>query len=325
MGNFIFALSIIVLGLLVGRGIRLLFDKGKIQSFEKTHALLRKSTMTALLVVNPIILFAAFWYVQLDDLRLISLPALGLITLIMGGTLAIYASKKVLKLPAHKTGSMFTSGMFTNLGSFGALFCYVFLGEASLAFVALFRLFEDVLYYTVGFPVAQSYGEKKKEVKEKSAFMKIITNPFIVVTFVAILLGTILNLSPWDRPEFFATLNGILVPLFTILLVVPTGFSLMLNKTRGYLKEGFTITAIKYGIVPLIVIPLGLIVGLHTIYDGIPFKVLVILAFMPPGFSSLVPPQLFKLDVNLANSSWLINTVLLVITLPILYLVISFL
>lgn len=321
IGNFIFALAIIVIGLLFGRGLRVLLDKGKIASSDKMHRILKMSTMAALLVVNPIIILGAFWFVQLDDIRLIFIPLLGAMTLILGGGLALYAAKR-LKLTRDKQGAMFSSGTFTNLGSFGALFCFVFLGEASLVFVALFRLFEDLLYYAVGFPVSQSYGESQREEKPTSFLKKMVKNPFIIVTVAAIAIGGSLNLSPWERPDYYSNINSMLVPIFTILLVVPTGFNLRVGKVKGYVKESLIVAAIKYGIVPVTVTVFALLFGLKDIYGGIAFKSVLILAAMPPGFTSLVPPQLFNLDKDLANSSWFLNTVLLIIVLPVLFIIV---
>ncbi|MDQ0256600.1 putative permease [Evansella vedderi] len=324
MGNFIFALTIIVIGLLFGRGLRVLLDKGTIPSPKKMHQILKGCTMAALLGVNPLIILGAFWYVQLDDIRLTLIPILGGLTLILGGAFALWAAK-LYKLNRGQTGSMFASGTFTNLGSFGALFCFVFLGEESLVFVAMFRLFEDLLYYTVAFPIAQSYGEKKEPVKPQSRFKKIITNPFIMITFSCILIGGLLNLSAWERPAVYGDLNSLLVPLFTILLVVPTGFNMRITAVKGFLKESFTISAIKFVVVPVIIVLLAVLFNLHEIHDGMVLKVLILLAAMPPGFTSLVPPQLFKLDMDLANSSWLINTVMLIFVLPILYFIVVYL
>ncbi|SDZ56200.1 hypothetical protein SAMN05421736_11758 [Evansella caseinilytica] len=322
MGNFIFALSIILAGLLFGRGLRVLLDKGVIPSAKRMHTILKACTMAALLVVNPIIIMGAFWNVQLDEPRLILLPVLGAATLCLGGALAL-AAAKWMKMDRAQTGAMFSSGMYTNLGSFGNLFCFVFLGEVSLVFVAMFRLLEDLIYYLVGFPIAQSYGEKRAGEARKSAWRKIMTNPFIIMTFLAIIIGGVLNVSSWNRPAFYAGFNSFLVPLFTILLVVPTGFNLKVSAAKGFIKESMLIGAIKYVIVPVTVTLIGVASGLHLVYDGIPLKVVIVLSAMPPGFTSLVPPQLFKLDMDLANSSWLINTALLLVLLPILFFIVS--
>lgn len=138
IGNFIFALMIIIIGLLFGRGLRVFLDKGFIPSASKMHKILKACTMTALLGINPIIIMGAFWYVQLDEMKLTLIPILGALTLGLGGGLALLAAK-LYKLNRIQTGAMFSSGTFTNLGSFGALFCFVFLGEESLVFKMPFR------------------------------------------------------------------------------------------------------------------------------------------------------------------------------------------
>ncbi|GAE32959.1 AEC family transporter [Halalkalibacter hemicellulosilyticus] len=324
IGNFLFALSIIIIGLLFGRGLRVLLDKGKIESAAKMHRILKMCTMSALLVVNPLIILGAFWFVEMDDIRLMYIPILGALSLGIGGVLALYAAK-LMKLSRKKQGAMFASGTFTNLGSFGALFCFVFLGEASLVFVAMFRLFEDLIYYAVGFPVAQSFGDRHKGTKSPSVLSKMMKNPFFIVTIVAIGVGGALNTSPIDRPEFYSHLNSMLVPIFTILLVVPTGFNLRVTKVKGFLKESLSIASIKYVIVPITVMFCAFLFGLKEYYEGIAFKTILILSAMPPGFTSLVPPQLFNLDQDLANSSWFINTILLIVVLPVLFLIVMIL
>ncbi|MDG5787723.1 hypothetical protein QA612_09450 [Evansella sp. AB-P1] len=324
IGNFIFALFIIIIGLFFGRYLRALLDKGKIQSATKTHEMLKLCTMTALLVVNPVIILGAFWNVQLDEVRLLTVPLLGVLTLGLGGVLAVLASR-MLKLKKAQEGSMFASGTFSNLGSFGNLFCFVLLGEASLVFVAMFRLFEELVYYTIGFPIAETYGEKKEQGKRISHIKRIVTNPLIIVTFLTIVVGTMLNLSPFDRPDYYSSIINVLVPIFTILLIVPTGFNMKISAVKGYLKESFIITAIKYAIIPVTITSIALLFGLKDIYDGIVLKVIIILSAMPPGFTSLVPPQLYKLDIDLANSSWLLNTIIFFFILPILYFIVMLL
>ncbi len=277
-----------------------------------------------LLGINPLVLIGAFWFVDLGDTSLIYLPILGICTLILGGTLGIVAAK-LLKLNRPQTGSMFVTGAFVNIGSFGTLFCFLFLGEASVAFAALFRLFEELIYYTVAFPIAKAYGSSDENVKKKSALKKIITDPFIMITFSAIVIGGTLNVSPLERPEFYGSLNQVLVPLSSFLLVIPVGFAMRFGSVKGYLKESFSASVIKFLLVPLTITSTAYFLGLGDMHNGMVLGVILILSAMPPAVSSLVPPQLFKLDVDLANSSWLVNTGLLIVILPILYMIVSLL
>ena len=79
----------------------------------------------------------------------------------------------------------------------------------------------------------------------------------------------------------------------------------------------------KFILVPICIIPIAYGFGLAHLHDGIVLKTILIMAAMPPAFMSLIPPKLYGLDVNLANSSWLVNTGMLVIVLPLLYVVIQ--
>ncbi|WP_157800987.1 AEC family transporter [Bacillus solitudinis] len=284
--------------------------------------MLKYTIRLVLLGLNPIVLIGAFWFVQLTDKSLIYLPILGVCTLMLGGALGI-AAAKTLKMNRAQTGSMFVTGAFINIGSFGTLFCFLFFGEASLAYAALFRLFEELIYYTVAFPIARAYGETVKTEEKKTAAMKILTDPFIMITFSAIVIGGCLNMSGWNRPEFYGTLNAVLVPLSSFLLVVPVGFAMKFKSVRGYLKESFIVSTIKFFFVPLTITTIAYFAGVGNLHNGMVLGVVLILSSMPPAVTSLLPPQLFKLDVDLANSSWLINTGLLIVVLPLLYVIVN--
>ncbi len=76
---------------------------------------------------------------------------------------------------------------------------------------------------------------------------------------------------------------------------------------------------IKFLIVPAVMIPVGLLFGLHTVSDGVPFKMLVVLSVMPVAFNALVPPAIFGFDLDLANSAWVVTTASLIVIVPVLY------
>ncbi|MFC0471334.1 AEC family transporter [Halalkalibacter kiskunsagensis] len=322
MGTFLYALGIIILGLCIGKVIRWLVESQRLPASLGIGRILKLLVRFVLLGINPLILIGAFWIVDLSEFNLIYLPILGVTTIILGGLLGI-AVGKLLKLNRAQTGSLFVSGAFVNLGSFGTLFCFLLFGEASLAFVALFRIFEEFVYYTVAFPIAKAFGTKQGEEDNRSVILKILKDPFIIVSFTAIVIGGCLNLSSLERPIFYGHLNQTLVPISTLLLLIPIGFSMNFKSVKGYLRESFFISAIKFVIVPGIITTMAFLFGMGEMHNGMVLGVILVLSAMPPAVSSLIPPQLFKLDVDLANSSWLLNTALLFIVLPILYFVVQ--
>ena len=74
---------------------------------------------------------------------------------------------------------------------------------------------------------------------------------------------------------------------------------------------------------PGVVTSLALLLGYRYIGGGLLLKVVMILSSMPVAFMALIPPSLYDLDIDLANSCWLFTTTMLVIVLPVLYFVIQ--
>jgi len=90
---------------------------------------------------------------------------------------------------------------------------------------------------------------------------------------------------------------------------------------RVYLREASVISAIKFVLVPTSVYLLGSFIGLGSVDGGLPLKVAMTLASMPVAFTAMVPPTLYGLDVDLANTNWFVTTTLLLVVVPVLSLV----
>ena len=58
---------------------------------------------------------------------------------------------------------------------------------------------------------------------------------------------------------------------------------------------------------------------LHLVANGLPFKVILVLSSMPVAFNALVATSIYDLDLDMANSCWLISTGALVVVMPWLY------
>jgi len=323
--KIVLSLAIIIIGLSLGKALNWLSH----QRWPSSKATIEKSisgmTKSALLVLNPLVLIGVFWIVDIQQASLYYLPILGILCLVLGGLFAV-GFAKAMKLDSKKTGSMFISGTFYNWGSFGMLFCFMILGQQSLVFVTMFRLLEELIYYTVAFPMAKIYGSKQQDGKKtvKTSGLRIFADPFILTAVSAILIGGTLNISSLGRPDFYEMLINILVPLAILMLVIPVGYHMRFMAAQNYLKESLSISIVKFIMVPICIVPIAFAIGLGDMYDGMLIKVILIMSAMPPAFMSLIPPKLYGLDVDLANSSWLISTGLLIIVLPVLYGILQF-
>jgi hypothetical protein len=92
---------------------------------------------------------------------------------------------------------------------------------------------------------------------------------------------------------------------------------------RDYLQECASVAVIKFILVPILATSLTYLFGFSQIDNGLPLKVVMILAAMPVAFNALIPPSIYDLDLDLANSCWFFTTALLVIVLPLLLILIN--
>jgi predicted permease len=319
MFKFFFTFGLIVSGLLIGYGIQALIKREVLHLPLPLDRLRRFLVKLALLFINPIAIVGAIWTIRMNDARMAAFPVLGVFAILLGGLLALGASK-ILKLERKKAGSLFSCGFFTNTSAIGGLICYVFLGEMGFALVAFYRIFEEFIYYGVGFPIARLYSTDTHEKETwQDKLKRLGTDTFVLVSLISLFTGGLLNLSGLKRPEVYQMINSVLIPLGTLALLISIGLAMRVKTIQDYLKECVVISGIKFLIVPVILTLTAFLLGYGKIEEGLPLKVVMILSSMPVAFTALVPPSLYDLDVDLANSCWLFSTSLLIVVLPVLY------
>ena len=322
MAKFIYSFGIILFGLSLGYMTQVLVRRDQIKLPIEIDALRIRLQRIALLFVNPIAVVGAIWVVSLKNATLVALPFVGLFALLAGGVIAL-GFARLFKLSPQKTGSLYGCGAFTNIGSIGALVCFVFLGEKGFALVLIYKLFEELSYYAIGFPVAKYYSSSAREERIRDNLKNLTRDPFILVALSSIIIGGLLNFSGVNRPEFYKTIVAIFVPLATIMLLTSIGMALRFRRIRDYLRECVALSIIKFIFTPILATSLAYMIGYAKIDEGLPLKVVMILSCMPVAFTALIPPSIYDLDLDLANSCWFFTTALLVIVLPILLVVIN--
>ena len=311
-----FSLGLIIFGLIVGYIIQQLEQRKIIQLPISQKELRKLLQRIAILFFLPISSIGALWIIKIEDVRIAVLPFLGFFALLVGGVLGLIAAK-LLKLNRKKSGSMFTCGSFSNITSIGGVICYLFLGEKGYALFSLYKLFEVITYFAIGFPIAKSFSINVT-IKENiiTRFKKIFMDIFVVVAIASMAIGLFLNLSGIERPEFYKIINAIFIPLGTVILLISIGLGMKFGKVRNYISECFAISVIKFILVPLIISVTAYLLGFGEIEEGLPLKIVIILSSMPVAFTAIIPPSIYDLDLDLANSCWLVTTLSLILILP---------
>ncbi len=322
MIKFVYSFSLIFFGVALGYAIQIFSDRGAFRLPLPLDSVRKQLQKIALLFFMPVTVLGAIWIVDIREISIAALPFIGFSAIALGGILA-WATARTLKLEPPKTGALIPCGAFTNIGSIGALVCFIFLGEKGFALVPIYKIFEELSYYSIGFPVAKFYSQADRKTERTLDRLKDLgRDPFIIVALASITIGAFLNVSGIPRPGFFKTVNSVFIPVGTTLLLISIGMAMKFRSVRNYLRECVAVSAIKFIVVPICMTTVAYFIGYGSIEGGLPLKVVMILTAMPVAFNALIPPSIFDLDLDLANSCWFFTTALLIIVLPVLLMVI---
>lgn len=323
MFKLILSFSIIALGISTGYLIQTQVNRGKLNLGIELADLRIRLQKIALLFFMPVTILLAIWIVEIRSVSLAALPFICLGALLLGGFSALLVAK-MMGMENRQAGSFFAAGSFTNIGSIGALVCFLYLGEVGFALVPIYKLFEELTYYSVGFPICKFLSTSEKDSESSLTRLKgLVKDPFIQAAVSSIIIGAVLNFADVPRPAFFGTVNAIFIPVGTSLLLISIGLALKFRSVIDFLKEGISLSFIKFGLVPVTMSLIAYSIGFGEIEDGLPLKVVIILTSMPVAFNALIPPSIYDLDLDLANACWFFSTASLIAVLPILSFVIG--
>ncbi len=315
MYKLVFSLGLIVAGLIAGY-LWQQWARARGPSHAAAISLVRRRLQKiGLLFFMPVSFVGAVWVVSFDNIRVWFLPLIGAGALLLGGCCGLGAAVLMRNTDLQK-GTLFCCGSFTNIGSIGALVSYVFLGESGFALIALYKLFEEIIYYSIGFPIARYFSGAKGESTVMQRIKRVVTDPFFLAATCAFACGFILNQSGLSRPLLFETINAFFVPAGTFILLTSIGLGMRFSSVADNLGAGMAIVLIKFLVIPLAAVSAAYALGLNAINDGLPLKVVLIAASMPVAFTALVAASIYELDLDLANACWLVTTGALLAVVP---------
>jgi predicted permease len=316
MHDIYFSLCLIFFGLAAGYTIQVLVSAGKMKLSFSLDILRKRIQRFVLLIISPVTVVGAIWIMDLGDIRIAVLPLIGVLHFLIGGSIAIVAAK-MLKLGRKETGSFFSCGFFTNIGSVGGLVLYSLLGESGFALMPVYKMLGELVYYGIGFPVAKYFGTSAVSGEGPLEMLKKVGQDiFVRVSIISIALGAMLNIFDIGRPAVYSSVNSVLIPLNALLMLVAIGLAMHFSKVKDYIRESIVMCVVKFVIMPVILGSIAVFAGLGDLMGGLALRVVIILSFMPVAFTALIPPSIYDLDLDLANACWLVTTAGLVVVVP---------
>jgi predicted permease len=321
--KFVYSFATIFMGLALGYAFKRLVKQGTLRiGEERAEAFRSVLQKSVLLVFSPLVFCGAVWSLDLSDPRMFTFPIVGLFALVLG-SLSGFVGSKILALPLEQAGVYVTCSSFTNIGAIGGLILYLLAGEQAFALLPIYKLFEDLWYYGVLFPLARSYGERAHPSTMTAprpgpfaGVLRVLRDPFFLVATVGIALGIGLNLAGIRRPPLYGTAISFLLPASTFMLLFTIGMRVRFKVVRAHWKAASMILFSKMLLVPSAALAFSVLLGLGGMEGGIGLTVVLVLASMPVGFLGMIPPTLYRLDLSFANSLWLVSNAALVIIVP---------
>lgn len=283
-------------------------------NIKKLAIFLQKLGMIWLMSITYV---GSLWTFQIDSIfEIITLPLVGGLTTITGGALAVILAK-YRNYDRIDTGSLFSCGFFANTVSLGGMICFFYLGEAGYAFVPINTFLMRLLYYGIGYPIAKMYGSNNKQKEHTlNKLIEILKDPFFNVGVASVIVGLILSASPLSRPEIYGTINEILIPMSTFILLFSVGLNLRFSRVNNFIAECLFISTIKFVAVPLITMIIALLLDYQHLGNGLPLKVSLIMASMPVAFNSVIAANIYDLNIDMVNACWIFTTIATIFILP---------
>ena len=217
----------------------------------------------------------------------------------------------IIRMPASQSGIMAFMMVFGNTGFLGLPVLDALFGKEAVFYGALADSSFDLLMFTFGvtFIRQAAKGEEKMGIGET---MKGLVNP----CFVGVLIGLALYASQIMLPDIIAgpveSIGSATSPLAMIVVGSHLARIRLLDMFKSW--QPYLVCLLKLLVAPAIALVLvKLIIGGGTLFG----TVIVMEAAMPCAMLSVILSDRYGADVNLATKGVMLNTIMCLVTIPI--------
>lgn len=230
-----------------------------------------------------------------------------------------YAFEKKRFKDPREQGSYMISMMLGNIGTLAGLCAFVLYGERGFAYVQLVAIPQILVIVLFSFPMGQYYydqwAHKGEEQKQEIHLAKMLFT-WNQLPAVGVVIGLALSGMNVEKPASITLLFDALIHISAWMGMVPVGYDLNLGSARRYAWKLWAIFPVKF-----ILLPAALYLMTIFVVDDPAILVCVILsAAAPTAIFSVATAQLYDLNVDIAESSFITTTLaFLFIIYPVVY------
>jgi len=283
----------------------------------KKAGLVKESLSTRLQLFNIILFttgtaFLGAWNLDLKW-ELLFLPATGAMVALAGCAYGLLVGRFHAFSPPQRGSFMLVSSLSNQGYTMGAVVCYAFFGIAGYSLAVVYVSFWQFLLFLLFFPLARHFGGKKAG-SVFGAFRQMFTD-IRSLPLAGLAGGVTLVASGVPLPAVGKNVLNVLVPLACAVVFFAIGVSVRFRAIRRYLPVYSRAGLWKFGLCPALS---ALLVKLFHI-EGLDAAVILVEGTMPVAVYAVVMSDLFGLDRDMANSAFIVTTVLfMAVILPVL-------
>lgn len=271
-----------------------------------------------IMALSTILALLSFWVLPLSW-QLLFMPLFGFYLVLFPGIIGYLLVGR--HLPDYlDRGAYAASAMLANLGTLGGVCAFILYNEEGFAYAQLIATFQNVLLCLVVFPYAR-YCQLKAagRTSEHHSRLADLRSMFLSpnqLCLVGMMAGLVLNGAGIARPAELGTVFQSLVHIGAWTAMLPVGFLLDFSAARRNLHRVHSLTALRFLLMPIIT----WLIARPLIADPVLRHTLIILATCPTAINAVLTARLYKLNVDLASTSFLVTTAMyLCLIFPLLF------
>lgn len=198
--------------------------------------------------------------------------------------------------------SMLLPSIFSNTGNYGLPICLFAFGQTGMDLAVVYMVMQSFLIATLGVFIAAS-----SNMQPKQALSRVVRMP----TLYGAVLGMLVKLFNLKVPQVLARPIELLSQAAISVFLLVLGLQLVnSNPTHKWQVPGIA-TFTRLILAPIIIACLGKLLGL----EGLPWKILVLQAAMPPPVNATILAQEFNANPDLVSQTTLVGTLCSLVTL----------
>ena len=280
-----------------------------------SREILRMVIKANVVCVATFLSLVSFWTVHVTR-ELLWLP-ISILPICFIPVLLFYGFQKNRFTNPLDQGSYMISMMLGNIGTLAGLCAYVLFGEKGFAYVQLIAVPQILVIVLYCFPMAQRFYEigTGSGEKGKTNFLRLLLTPNQLPA-LGVAAGLLLSGLHVERPEAVGTLFTVLIHVSAWMGMMPVGYDLRLGSVGTYALKLWPIFPVKFILLPAI------LYGLTILFVKAPAMItcVVLSAGAPTAIFAVAASQLYGLNVDMAESSFVTTTLAFLFVLyPLVY------